>query len=463
MRSMQSRLGAGLLVSLAAVFALQGFMVSFALRYLAESGVVTHLEHDMMNLVTGISVDDSGQVQIAEEQIGQVYQLVFSGSYFRITSGPQVLHSRSLWDADLPAIDMAASAFDQRRVTGPLGQSLLMITRAFRISGHSVIVSMTGDLQPLEADLRRFELRYTLVSAAAYALLLLLQVFIVRTGLKPLQRIREEIGRLERGQIERLSDETPRELKPLVAELNRLLATLAQRLTRSRRALGNLAHAMKTPLTLLTELAERSEVRALPEAHQTLAVQTDSLNRLIDRELARARVAGGANPGQRFDFDSELPALFGTLKSLYRDKPLEIEYRADPHTAFTADREDMIELLGNLLDNACKWAKSKVLFEAAVTSTRHSPFAGEEWGEGSNEILVISIADDGPGCPPDAQPRLAQRGVRLDEATPGHGLGLAIAWDIVAGYGGRMEFGSSPTLGGFLVSVALPAHGGLPG
>ncbi len=439
MRSIQSRLGIGLAASLIAVFALQWLVVSVTLRHLSETGMAAHMEHDVNNLLAGLSFDAAGRLQLAPDRIEQIYRQTFSGSYFRIVSGDQVIRSRSLWDEDLPAVAFAAGKTATQRLTGPQSQPLLMRTRAFELQGRDVSISVAENLTPLEDDLRHFRDRYALVSAAALVLLLVLQGLLVRRDLRPLRTTRQELKRLQRGDISALDEDVPQELQPLVRELNQLLAAMRQRLTRSRQALGNLAHALKTPLTLLTHQAAHEKIRAQPDLQRDMTAQLQAINRLIERELKRARLSGAALPGQRFDFSVEIPSLVATLASLYREKQLEIATRLPDRAVLSADREDMLELLGNLLDNACKWGKHRVLIEVA----------------GAPGGVTIQVHDDGPGCPEESLAWLAHRGARLDESAPGHGLGLAIAMDIAADYGGRIGFGRSEILGGFRVTVEL--------
>jgi signal transduction histidine kinase len=448
MASLQTRLGAGLTLSLIVVFALQWVVVSVALRELSESSMVVQMEHDVDNLLTGLSFDAAGRPQLAEGRVEQVYLHPFSGHYFRIATGEQVLRSRSLWDQDLATVRLATGTGHTHRVVGPLAQPLLMLTRAFELHGHTVTISVAVDLTPLETDLRRFRDRYAIVSGAALLALLLLQSLLVRLSLRPFARTRAALAQLERGEIGRLDENVLHELRPLVRELNRLLTTMQQRLARSRQALGNLAHAMKTPLTLLGDLSHRIGDGPAAETRAELAAVTRTLGQLVERELARARLAGTANPGQRFDFDAELPPLLDTLRSIHQSKALTLEARVPPQLRFAADREDLLELLGNLLDNACKWARTKVVLTATVVAGK----------TGSDSALVLDVEDDGPGCPPEDLPRLTQRGLRLDENTAGHGLGLAIVQDIVASLGGTVEFGRSAALGGFLAGVHLPLN-----
>lgn len=457
MRSIQRHLGVGLTLSLVAVFLLQWLVASVALRQLSEAGFTAHMEHDIENLLAGISFDATGRMQLSPDRIETVYQKIFSGSYYRIVSGEQMLRSRSLWDRDLPAVSGATAATLTQRVTGPQSQSLLMHTRRFEWRGRPVIISIAEDLTPLDNDMREFRNRYALVSLAALALLLALQAWLVRRGLRPLHRARAELRQLERGETGRLNEAVPVELAPLVRELNRLLATLTQRLARSRQALGNLAHALKGPLTLLTHQLEEEKSGTAPP-RRAMSQQLQTMNQLIERELKRARLAGAALPGQRFDFAAEMPGLVETLKALYREKPVEMNLRLPAAVSFPADREDMLELLGNLLDNACKWCRSKVIVEVIYAPTTNSP--SPPGGEREQSLMEIRVHDDGPGCPDEDLALLAQRGTRLDESMPGQGLGLAIAMQTAADYGGRIGFGRSEILGGFLATVELPLERG---
>ncbi len=445
MRSIQSRLGLGLAVSLVAVFVLQWLLVSVSLQRLSEAGLSAHIGHDIDNLLAGLGFDAAGRLQLAPERIERTFQQPFSGSYFRVTSGAQVIRSRSLWDQDLAPASPAPGQSVSQHLTGPQAQPLLMITRAFELRGRLVEISVARDLTPLANDIRHFRDRYALVSGAALVLLLALQVFLVRQGLRPLRRTRAELKQLERGETDSLSEDVPDELQPLVHELNQLLATVRQRLTRSRQALGNLAHALKTPLTRIAQLASHPALQNAPEVQQPLRAQTEIIRRFIDRELGRARLAGAAQPGQRFDVAREIPALIETLGAIYREKNLAMDVRLADNVQFTADREDMLELLGNLLDNACRWARHKVRLTA-------------ETGNG----LTIAVEDDGPGASPENLQRLTERGARLDEATDSHGLGLAIARDIAESYGGTLTLVRSPDLGGLQVRVVLIAASNPP-
>jgi len=224
-------------------------------------------------------------------------------------------------------------------------------------------------------------------------------------------------------------------------EVNHLLKQLGKQLKRSRNSTGNLAHSLKHPLNLLKQLAESNTHHSqLPLAvRQELLLNTLEIQQLIESELKRARLVGSAIPGQQFSPEKELPGLITVLKRVYHDKTLYIDYDISPGLEYPADRNDMLELYGNLLDNACKWAESTVFCEVKPVN--------------KNDISIC-IEDDGNGCDKKLLSSLTQRGVRIDETTSGTGLGLAIVKDIVELYSGKIHFSQSQ-LGGLKVSVLL--------
>ena len=214
---------------------------------------------------------------------------------------------------------------------------------------------------------------------------------------------------------------------------------MAQRLERSRNALGNLAHALKGPLNLLVHYFDCDEDPANPTQKKQAKTQVERIRQLMERELKHARLVGRGSHAHLFNPHTELPDLVRVLLQVHRGKSLEINTHADKGAPAFGDREDMLELLGNLLDNACKWATSNV----------SCSLSGEE-------RIRILVEDDGDGLSDTDIERLTQRGTRLDETIEGHGLGLAISKDIVKLYNGRIHFGRSTELGGLQVQIILP-------
>ena len=441
MNSLQTRLSTGLITTLAALTVLAVVMGGYSLRRMAENFVAARLEHDLETVLAALSFDSAGQPQLAVDRIGTSFRQPYSGHYYQIETAAGELCSRSLWDADLPLPPLVADRVTRAFITGPQDQRLLLVGRTFQVQNQPVAIAVTEDFTPVNAGFRQLLLEFVLVAAALFGALLLLQRLIVRRGLAPLEQMRRELPRLASGEIPRLPVDTPAEVRPLVIELNRLLELLTQRQRRSRHALGNLAHALKTPLTALTQLAEQPP----PPGDATgwwdeLRQQLQHIRALTERELKRARIAGGGAPGQRVLLEREAVDLVATLRRIHRDRDIAIETQIPPGSSFAGDRDDLLELLGNLLDNACQWARSVVRLTARLDAA----------------ALWLRVEDDGPGCPPELLDSLRQRGARIDESRAGHGLGLAIAGDIVTQYGGTLRLDRSGDLSGFLAEAMLP-------
>jgi len=442
MRSLQSKLGTGLILSLIAVFSLLWLLTSFSVQYLAEAYIASRMGHDAEMLLSTLRLDTTGKMILDESTIGPVYKKPYSGHYYLITSKMQVISSRSLWDQQLKPVEIETGEVIQSYQDGPDKQTLLVLNFGFNKQGRSLTVTVAEDLNPVKQNISRFQARFAIVSIVMLLLLVALQVFILRHSLKRLASIRSELQALQRGEADQLSTDAPTELQPLVSEVNHLLGLMTQQLRRSRDALGDLAHGIKKPLTILQQLANKHGTDITTDVKETLANQTTEINRLTDRILKRARLAGHQHSGMRFSFAKDLPDLINTLDLMYHDKNITTQVNIDKEVNSLIDREDMLELLGNLLDNAYKWARQTVSI-----SIKNKPG------------LSICIEDDGPGADPEKLQLLHKRGVRLDETKQGYGLGLAIASDMVREYNGRLVFGKSEKLGGFRVDITLPDEG----
>jgi signal transduction histidine kinase len=431
MNSLGGRLSATLALSLVILLGVQWIVASLAINQLMERQLATRLARDAESLLAALQEVPGGGLQLDPRRVSPRYLRPFSGYYYTVVSGDQRETSRSLWDADIAVPAPGPGRTATLRAVGPERQPLLVYAAAFRRHNLDVTVAVGEDLTGLNAGLRRFQLIHGGVSIAILLALLLVQRRIVRASLQPLEAVRQDMERLAAGEATRIESPGPAEIAPLIAQLNRLLETMGKRSRRSREALGNLAHALKTRLALLNQLAPQPQMReALEDMH-----------RIVERELKRARLAGEAPPGQRVDLRDELTLLSQTLGVLYADKAPAIDWSVAPGARFAGDREDLLELLGNLLDNACKWCRGKVVFRAGA----------------ADGGLAFTVEDDGPGCEPAQLEALTRRGFRADESTPGSGLGLAIVRDIVEGYGGHLSFGRA-ALGGLRVEIELPGE-----
>lgn len=434
--SLERRLLLGIAISVILVFTLLLSGGTLAVRQLNERYVFARLEQDALALLAAVRSTPDGGLQLRARRLSPAYEQPFSGHYFVIL-GPtgELNRSRSLWDESLAVTWLEAGQVRRDRLAGPAGQQLLVHTSGFIKLEQPVTIAVAEDVTPLARQIRRYQSIAAGTCALMLVVLLLLQRRLVRQALQQLDEVRDDVRRVGAGELKALGEAVPSEVRPLVHEFNRLLELLAQRITRSRHALGNLAHAIKTPLSLLA-----AELGRMSAANGGLALaQLERIRQLVDRELRRARIAGGGLPGQQFDTDQDIPALLESVRLLHRDRTLDIEAHWPRGTRLPIDREDALELLGNLLDNAGKWTRHRIRLTVDT----------------STEGLLIEIADDGPGVADENLPQLANRGARIDETSEGHGLGLAIVGDIVRSYDGSLEFFRATELGGLSVRILL--------
>ncbi|WOE77671.1 sensor histidine kinase [Pseudomonas protegens] len=435
MRSIQRRLSLGLITVMLVV----GLVLAQTSLWLFEVGLQRYLEaglqEDSESLLLALVRGPQG-LQLDERRLSPAYQRPFSGHYFRIDFADVHWRSRSLWDQELPQLERAG--LQSNLQLGPEGQQLLVLRSDYKRLGQSISISVAQDYTPVRESFQRMRQVGLGLGLAGLLLILLLQRITVRRALRPLETAREQIAQLQQGQRSQLDAQVPVELEPLVAQINHLLAHTEDSLNRSRNALGNLGHALKTPLAVLLSLASGPKLEGHPEVRRVLLEQLQQVQQRLNRELNRARLAGDALPGVLFECDAELPGLLATLNMIHGEH-LDLSYQAPPGLRLPWDREDLLELLGNLLDNACKWADAQVRLSV------------EERPQG----FCLRVEDDGPGIPEARRNEVFSRGARLDEQTDGHGLGLGIVRDIVDACGGRLSLGESEW-GGLQVEVELP-------
>lgn len=440
MISLERRFVLGLAATLLAVFGFLFWGSVTTVRSLAEAYVQARLEHDAEALVAAVWVNRRGQPRLREGRITPVYQQPLSGHYFVVSfSDGRRVRSRSLWDEELDVPSVSPGEVSSRPVAGPGGQQLWLRAAGYEKGGLSFTLVVAEDMAPLAASINRFQVFVLGVLGLALLVVVLIQRYLLRRGFRTFEQIRDEIRQVSTGRLSQLNTTGPLEIQPLTGEVNRLLERMQQRLQRLRLALGNLAHALKGPLSLMTR-----DLDALPlpnEDRHRLAGQLERIGVLVERELKRARLAGEGG-ARHFNPHQDVPELLDVLRQLHRDRGLDIVSGELPNQMLPLDHEDMLELLGNLLDNACKWARRRVDVQISL---------GRE--------LVLTVADDGPGIAEEDRDTLLRRGGRLDEQEPGHGLGLAIVRDLVEAYRGTLELDESDRLGGLSVNVSLPLSG----
>lgn len=436
MLSLKGRLSWSLTFSLVLLLSLQWLVVSYAINKLSEDQLSKRLQHEGESLLASAKFNASNQLEIDPQRLSAIYQRPFSGHYYVVITGNQRLISRSLWDTDLNIKSLAKDEQKLLYSKGPEAQSLLIVATGYQKQGQAISIAVAENLGPLKASIEHFQLIYAAISLLGLIILLAIQRLIIQHSLLPLKIIQSDIAKLERGEANQITSKGPVEIAPLITELNHLLQTIQQKSKRSRESLGNLAHALKTKLTLLNQTAERSEIEGLPQIRESIYAATNSLDQIIERELKRARLMGDIRPMQQIDLKTEIAQLTHTLRMIYKTKIVNITWEVTEGTKFNGDGEDLLEILGNLLDNACKWCKRNV----SLTVT-------------GGDAPIFVIEDDGPGCPVHELNALTQRGFRADESVAGSGLGLAIVYDIANSYGANLSFSRSAALGGLRVEI----------
>ncbi len=445
MTSMGRRLGISLFVSLL----LAGVVISQgALWWLERDQRLTlslQLRDDAAGVLAALMADPQGRLSLDTSRLHPAYRRPLSGRYFVVLLGEQRWRSRSLWDQQLEV--PAQPGVHAVLQTGPADQQLLRFRGEYEKKGQPITVVVAQDYTPI---LHTYNQTRTVVLVVWVVVLLVLagvQQWLLRRGLAPLRRARDEIEQLRGGQRHELSETVALELHPLVVEINRLQRHTEQQLQRSRHALGDLGHALKTPLAILKNRCTEELAASDPELHALLCEQLAQMEANIRRALGRARVAAGVTTSNPFSPAQDIPLLLTTLEQAHRrDLDIHLEMAALPAQPF--DRDDMLEVLGNVLDNAFKWANRRVRVAVHVVEERCAD--NEE-----RKQLILCVEDDGPGIQEDRREQVLQRGLRLDERAAGHGLGLSIVSDTVAAYGGKLVLDESPS-GGLRVGLHFP-------
>ena len=440
MKSIQSRLVSGLLFSLILVFLVLWLIVSHNIQNLSEQYIRTRIEHDIENLITAISFNKDNSIQVNGKYINPIYKRPFSGHYYLIKQNQTIVRSRSLWDQNLTIPAVSANTYIESHQIGPQNQPLILLSRRFNKQNKQFSITIAEDLTPVTTAIETFTNYFSFISVIILTCLVLIQIIVLRSGLHPLRKIHSELGQLESGDITSLSSDVPDELQSVVKQINQLSQAHHKRLKRSRDALSDLSHAIKKPLTVLQQLSE-SQTDLNSESKHTLSTQIESIQNITDHILKRARVAGSIKQGELYCINNDLELLIKTIRKMYPDKHIEIQTQLTDNLQIKVDREDMLELLGNLLDNAWKWTATKILITAY-----------------QNKCLHITIEDDGNSENVDALNELISRGTRLDETVSGYGFGLAISSDIVKDYNGTLNFSPSEILGGFKSEIIIPMN-----
>jgi len=384
------------------------------------------------------------------------FELPLSGWYWQISridterdSEQAIRTSKSLFAARLPrlaelGVRPRGDGVAEDYADGPDQQRVRMIERLIDLGDDGrYLVAVAGDPAEIVSELRQFNL--TLLATFSILGLALAAVTLaqVRFGLKPLVDLQGALGQIRRGEAQRIEGVFPPEVAPLAQELNLLVDSNHEVIERARTHVGNLAHALKTPISVIVNEAEAERSPLADKVREQSAVMRDQVQYYLDRARAAARAAA---VGSVTDIDPVLDALIRTFRKLFQSRAITFEAAATDGLKFRGERQDLEEMLGNLIDNASKWATSAVKIDVQ----RGADLAAER------PSIVFLIDDDGPGLPKERRAEATRRGRRLDETRPGSGLGLSIVVDLAQLYGGGLALDDSP-LGGLRASLRLPA------
>lgn len=448
-------LAARLVVSAAAwclvVLAIGGFGLSELYRESVLRTLDSDLEVVLETMAGGVSIGANGPVMDTAPTDPR-YGVAFSGRYWQAAvvgdGATKALRSPSLWDEELPLTEpmlagLAAARGKTRffNADGPNGQQMRLAAQLVALNKTQIALIAATDIRPVLANARQFTTTLIIALALLGIGLIAAVLLQVRLALTPLAKVRRDIAAIRRGQSAKLGEDYPTEITPLTTELNALLEHNREVVERARTHVGNLAHALKTPISVLLNEARGGQG---PLA-DLVARQAETMSRNVEHYLQRAQAAARAEAiGARTPVKSVLEDIGRTLERLYgRSKDLDLEVLALKDAVFRGEKQDLEEMIGNLMDNACKYGRSRIVARLLPSTSAGAP-------------LKIEVEDDGPGLTAEQQEVVLKRGARLDETAPGAGLGLSIVSELARAYGGALHL-SRGELGGLKASLVLPS------
>jgi signal transduction histidine kinase len=439
------------------VLPVAGLIIYSLYRQEVEANFNERLQQ-LLTIVHADSIDHAGSEPGAPGQVGEpLFWITHSGWYWQIKpldgASGRVQVSASLATAMLPSPFENKVAPDVHGVrwmdaTGPLGQHIRIAETVYEFgderSGPRYSVAVAGPLDWLDARVSGFRMMLAVALALAGICLVAVTLFQVRFGLRPLRAIEHGLAAIRSGQATQLEGQLPTEIQPLQHELNALIQSNEEIIDRARTQVGNLAHALKTPLAVITNEAREENSPFARKVAEQSRIMRDQVHHYLDR----ARMAASLGRVTRVtEVKPVVEALQRALERIYQERGIAVALECQDGAKFQGERQDLEEMLGNLLDNACKWARSTVF----VTVT--GSFAA---GRTPSKRLAITIEDNGPGLTEEQRQRIGKRGLRLDETMPGSGLGLSIVSDLAHSYRGGLELLASRH-GGLCARLDLPA------
>jgi signal transduction histidine kinase len=437
-----------------AILAVAGLGLSEVHARSTEAAFDEQLGVYLKALVANVASNGDEARSGAAQFIGPQFELARSGWYWQITrldtQPPEIKGSRSLFAAQLPRVDAATGRPDSGKVrsgyvTGPDERSLRMVERVIDAEDEGrYLIQVAGNSEEIEAEIEDFEYALAATFVLLLAAILGSMALAVRFGLRPLRELQEGVASIRRGEAEHISGDFPQDIAPLAAEVNLLLDANREVVDRARTQVGNLAHALKTPLSVILNEADAGS----PTLAEKVKEQAEVMRRQVTFYLDRARAAARAGSiGSATEVKPVIEGLARAFDKVYAERALTFAINASDGLRFRGEAQDLNDLIGNLLDNAGKWARERVEISTARDSVLDSV---------GRAYFFTRIDDDGPGLDPQARTAALRRGQKLDESRPGSGLGLSIIVDLAQIYGGSLLLEDSP-LGGLRATLRLPA------
>ena len=431
LRSLRARLIIGAAIWIAIGVSAAGIFIAALFRQFANDLMDGELRKHLEELVMLIDVDDEGFPHLYRPLSDPRFAQNGSGFSWQVSrTGKSLIKSLSASTEELPLPDDALGMNEVRKImlTGPRGP-MIVFERLFLPEGGMpppLRVQIGAETAVVDAMLPTFNLPLTFSLALLALVLIAAAALQVSFGLQPMTRLRRALGAVGSGQAAKLPGDFPSEVQPLVDDLNNLIEVNAQMVLRARTQAGNLAHALKTPLAVLTDEAYRLANRGQAESADVILQQSQRMQRQIDYQIARARAAASRSvPGVVAPVAPVVNNIVAAMKRLYGSKDLQIRSDVEERCVALCDPMDLNEMLANVIDNACKWAARTIAVRGSVD-------------ESTNQV-VIAVEDDGPGLPPGSLDVVFRIGERLDEQVPGSGLGLPIVRDLAQLYGGEIR------------------------
>ncbi|WP_332118477.1 HAMP domain-containing sensor histidine kinase [Azorhizobium caulinodans] len=455
--SLAFRLFLSAVVVTALILLVVGVVLSSLYRDGAERAFDRRLDVYLKTIVGGLAtgdMPDTGELPEPQGLTDPLFLFPFSGWYWQMSrlDGPEPAsrRSRSLPEGGLPSLEALGvverpGGVREGYAPGPEKQMLRLVERTLDLGQDGRYrITVAGDASEIEDEITNFNLALVGTFGVLGLAFLLTVLFQVRFGLRPLVRIREALSAVRSGKAERLEGEYPEEVAPLVAEVNALIDANKEIVDRARTHVGNLAHALKTPLSVLLNEAGNRDDPLAARVRDQATLMRDQVGHHLERARMAARVSVVVSV---CDVIPIVTGLSRTMEKIHRTRDLSIEVEVvGEDIRFRGERHDLEEMIGNLIDNACKWAAGRVFVRVAM----------EPRGASDRAYFRVVIDDDGPGLSPGKRAEVRRRGRRLDESKPGSGLGLSIVHELASLYGGRFDMNTAP-LGGLRTELVLPA------